>query len=498
MDHRDAGDEIQRLQITERCKRRAEDEDLPLRQIFDDVCRASGDAGHHVSFADLENCMYKRRRRAQPTLPTSSTEADAAVRASRYVQLNDSVFYRGVADAGENGSALLFASNEQLELLQSATEVYFDATFKVVPTIYYQLFTVFVPFADAAFPVVFAIMSRKTQALYTKVFDKIRNLVPQFAPTCAMADFEEASVSAFQEVFGNVTVSGCWFHYAQALMKRVNKEGLKEAYTRDEDVGSVVHCLMSLPLLPPRAIPDALSDIQAQVSADNPNASRLQKLIAYVHRQWITKRSIGPARLSVRDNRSRTNNVLESFHAALRRRIKVSHPNLYAFLNHLQNTTADQMSDVARLRNGLNIRRPKTKANIMNETRVKSCLAKFDNGSYSPLQFLRAVGHSMGAHTAALQPADSDSDDDDDDGVDSQSTAATPSTASTAPHTAAAAADAGEDTTCDVCFVAPREGFALVPCGHARFCESCAHRVAAMDTCPVCRSNITMVMRIFV
>jgi len=83
MDHRDAGDEIQRLQITDRCKRRAEDEDLPLRQIFDDVCRASADAGQHVSFADLENFMYKRRCRAQPTLPTSS--ADAAVRANRYV-----------------------------------------------------------------------------------------------------------------------------------------------------------------------------------------------------------------------------------------------------------------------------------------------------------------------------------------------------------------------------------------------------------------------------
>jgi len=63
----------------------------------------------------------------------------------------------------------------------------------------------------------------------------------------------------------------------------------------------------------------------------------------------------------------------------------VSQPNLYAFLNHLQNTTADQMSDVSRLRNGLNIHRPKSKANIINESRVKSCLAKFDNESYSRL-----------------------------------------------------------------------------------------------------------------
>ena len=79
----------------------------------------------------------------------------------------------------------------------------------------------------------------------------------------------------------------------------------------------------------------------------------------------------------------------------------------------------------------------------------------------------------MGAHMAALQPADSD----DDDGDDRQSTAAT---TSTAPHTAAA--DADTCATCEVCFVAPREGFALVLCGHARFCESWANRVAAMNT----------------
>ena len=76
-----------------------------------------------------------------------------------------------------------------------------------------------------------------------------------------------------------------------------------------------------------------------------------------------------------------------------------------------------------------------------------------------------------------------------DDGDDSQSTAATPTTTSAAPHTAA---DAAADITCEVCFLAPREGFALAPCGHARFCESCTYRVAVVDTCPVCRSNITM------
>ena len=53
------------------------------------------------------------------TLPTTSAEADTAVRNSRYAVLDDSEFYRGLAGAGGDGSALVFASNAQLELLQS-------------------------------------------------------------------------------------------------------------------------------------------------------------------------------------------------------------------------------------------------------------------------------------------------------------------------------------------------------------------------------------------
>ena len=94
----------------------------------------------------------------------------------------------------------------------------------------------FIPFADAAFPVVFALMSRKTRALYSAVFQKIKDLMPDFAPTSAMADFEEASVSSFQDVFGDINVTSCWFHHAQSMVNRhrVNKVRLRETYTSNE------------------------------------------------------------------------------------------------------------------------------------------------------------------------------------------------------------------------------------------------------------------------
>jgi len=348
-------------------------------------------------------------------------------------------------------------------------------------------------------------MARKTTELYVKVFQKVQQLVPQFAPTCAMADFEEASVAGFVRVYPDSDVAGCWFHYAQAVIKRTNKLGLKDAYGSDADVQIVVQCLVSLPLLPPEEIVAAIDDVEALVLVDSSHENQLRELIRYVRRQWINKRSIGPERLSVRDNQSRTNNVVESYHAALRRRIKVSHPNLYSFLAHLQQLTVDQLNDVARLRNGLNIRRPKKKANMLNDKRIKSCLSRFDNGVYSRLQFLRAVRHSVGAHTECLQPRDdssSSSSEDDEDTTPSQAPApAATTSAASAPATVASAGSAStsEDSDfCEVCLVAPRAGFALVPCGHARFCEACARRVADMESgCPVCRADITLVMRVF-
>ena len=79
-------------------------------------------------------------------------------------------------------------------------------------------------------------MSRKTEALYVKVFEKMQELVPQVSPSSAMADFEEASVSAFRRVFGGVTVTGCWFHFAQSIIKRVHKLGLKDEYVSQSNI----------------------------------------------------------------------------------------------------------------------------------------------------------------------------------------------------------------------------------------------------------------------
>jgi len=101
----------------------------------------------------------------------------------------------------------------------------------------------------------------------------------------------------------------------------------------------------------------------------------------------------------------------------------------------------------------------------------------------------------VGAHTESLQPRDDNSSNSSED-EDSQAPEPA-ATTSGASESATAAAASTSDDCCEVCLVAPRAGFALVPCGHARFCESCAKRLSYNAGCTVCRADITIVMRIF-
>jgi len=129
-------------------------------------------------------------------------------------------------------------SDTQLELLQQSNLVYVDSTFIVVSSLFYQLITIFVPHADHAFPVLFALMTRKTTELYTAVFKKVHELIPTFHPTQVIADFEEApAAAAVRSVFSDddVTVSGRrWFHFAQAVVKCMKTVGLTDAYENED------------------------------------------------------------------------------------------------------------------------------------------------------------------------------------------------------------------------------------------------------------------------
>jgi hypothetical protein len=89
-------------------------------------------------------------------------------------------------------------------------------TFSVVPSSYYQLYTISFLKNNNLFPVVFAILKNKTFITYTRMWQNLKSLVGNLEPNVIKTDFEKASINALKTHFPNTEVSGCMFHLGQA------------------------------------------------------------------------------------------------------------------------------------------------------------------------------------------------------------------------------------------------------------------------------------------
>ena len=110
--------------------------------------------------------------------------------------------------------------------------------------------------------------------------------IPGVCPWARNGRLWEASVAAFQEVVGSITVSCCLFHYSQAISKRVKKLRLNEDYQKRSDIKNIRY-ILDVQRLPAADNPTGLQEIRATICNDIEIARQLQQLVTYVQRQWI-------------------------------------------------------------------------------------------------------------------------------------------------------------------------------------------------------------------
>lgn len=116
---------------------------------------------------------------------------------------------------------LIFASDEQVDILQDTDEFLVDGTFKVVPEIFYQLYIVHGVFRDHVIPLIYALLRRKNAETYERLIGEILNIAPRWNPHAIMLDFEQSCIGAFQRAFPNVLLSGCYFHLRQSIHRKL-------------------------------------------------------------------------------------------------------------------------------------------------------------------------------------------------------------------------------------------------------------------------------------
>ena len=128
--------------------------------------------------------MGRSRRVGYPPPPTDCESANQSLLSDKYSEKEFSKFYQGlVHGTGEGEKALIFASLENIAKLGEHTKtILSDGTFHTVPKIVkeklYQILIVYTEYKGHVFPILKAIMNRKTRTAYDSVYAKLKELLP--------------------------------------------------------------------------------------------------------------------------------------------------------------------------------------------------------------------------------------------------------------------------------------------------------------------------------
>ena len=86
-------------------------------------------------------------------------------------------------DSGPGGArTLIFSTTRNLELLQAAEAWFADGTFKVVPEIFFQLYTLHVLREGRVIPCVYALLPNKQETMYQAFLSEVLRLKPGLNP----------------------------------------------------------------------------------------------------------------------------------------------------------------------------------------------------------------------------------------------------------------------------------------------------------------------------
>ena len=94
----------------------------------------------------------------------------------------------------------------------------------------------------------------------------------------------------------------------------------------------------------------------------------------------------------VQDNLPRTNNSLEGWHQAFKRRLNITHPTVSKLLKVIRNEQAANEILIEQTSMGIDISQTNKKYNIIND-RIKA-ICNFYNKEEG-LEFLRAIAHNL-------------------------------------------------------------------------------------------------------
>jgi len=295
---------------------------------------------------------------------------------------------------------LIIGSNDLLPYLERGETWFGDGTFKVVPSLFFQLYSLHAKVGNSYPPLIYCLLPNKTGETYRKMIAAIKRLLPASNPQKVLLDFEMAAMSAFRDEFPEAEISGCFFHLSQSIIRKVNELGLKAEFeAEDGDFNIKVKSLASLAFVPPAEV-NARYDELAQIFPDDDSSNQL---LSYFEHTYVRGPGVGGRFRNARfppevwshyadalASAPKTTNCCEGFHNALQSLFMCAHPTVWKLFRGLISDMAIHRL-TAQNAEVLNVELPRSKyAQLADRLREK--VADYHNQG-DKLRYLRAISN---------------------------------------------------------------------------------------------------------
>ena len=339
-----------------------------------------------------------------------------------------------------------------------------------------------VEFYGSSVPVFHCLMTSKKESLYTATFKKIKEMCPAFTPSTFMADYEKGLNNALKAVFEGSTVSGCRFHFTQSIYRKILNLGLSTIYKENEEFRHWCLQIMTLVMLPAHHIAPLFQSLQQQAfdSLTAAETKQIHLFKKYIQRYWIQQ--VGPQQMSVFACDKKTNNSLEAYNRHIKMRFRKAHPNMWQFLSTLNGIIRISVTEIMRLKRGLQISRDKTRESRRLEKTIKSLENKFLSDKITAKQYLIALSYQVNPRIEESEIDPEQLEEEEEDNFSSDE-----------PNQ--------NHSLCVVCMDPSKARNAvIIPCHHANACYDCCIRIKhqiSNNSCPICHGTIEDILKIF-
>ncbi|KII74433.1 hypothetical protein RF11_07802 [Thelohanellus kitauei] len=305
-------------------------------------------------------------------------------------------------DPKSSNRIIIIGDSNHLAGLKHSKVWLVDGTFDKCPESFGQIYSIHYEFGNGINPVgLICLLPNKTGDTYRRTLSAVKGLISDADPEVILTDFERSVMEVFQDTFPGSSVSGCYFHLCQSILRKTNQIGLRPIYDSDEQVREWIWCLPALAHVPITEVHEAFEELVSIM----PHHPGIDELLSYFEHAYIRGRRL-PGRVityrsalfppelwnkrdSAIEGIARTKNICEGWHNSLKSLLLCHHPSIRTFFEGISKELSAQTASCLEATSGSQIV-PKKQYTQLKERVIRAI------NSYSSsdrLTFLRAMAH---------------------------------------------------------------------------------------------------------